>query len=151
MNKLKVIYLFLLIILVLLSILFSFTKGFVSYIDEKGNVIYVTEYLSSGSDDNIVVFGGLIFIIPFFIRIFRIKRNINLIESLIFTLFWVLELLFMIFGIELSNLYLTIIFGKNFIFLLWLLVFLILLLIILYNLILMAFISSKTNISKTGG
>jgi len=79
------------LIFIISGLFFTKSKGLVI----KGNNkdIYVTELLSSGSDDNITIeFSVILFIPVIVISLLRIKKSMNLIEYLFNNLIYLLQI-----------------------------------------------------------
>ena len=114
MKKIKlirVLYLSLLMIIVISGHSFSKSKGLVLKGYDKG--VYVTELLSSGSDDNITIeFSVILFIPVMILSLFRINKPINLFEYIFNNFASLLQIMFLFF-IEAGSIFNTIIYEQN--------------------------------------
>ena len=120
-KTIRFLHLILVISLITSSFVFSRSKGLVMRGTEKDR--YVTELLSTGSDDNVTIeFSAILFIPVIIIVLFRIKKNMNLFEYL-FTNFINLLQIFFLFCIEAGSVFNTIIYKHNKALLVWLVSF----------------------------
>jgi hypothetical protein len=102
----KTFYIILLIGIVIFGGLFKYTSGLITKSDYHDD--YVTNYKSSGSDDNIVVeISSFLFFPSLLLAVFRRKNNINFLEF-IFAITAALVQICFLYSIELGSIKKTI-------------------------------------------
>ncbi|HUH45385.1 MAG TPA: hypothetical protein VLZ44_09490 [Treponemataceae bacterium] len=75
-DKKRIVYTLFLLISVSMGLAFSSTQGLVAS-GEGDELTFVTDYLSSGSDDNVVIeISWLLFLVPLLIGVFRIRKRV---------------------------------------------------------------------------
>jgi len=107
----RLIYMTIIILIIISGYAFSKSKGLVTKGELKDT--YVTEQLTTGSDDNIVIeFSILLFLPMIIISIFRITKSINLFEYLSANLISLLQL-FLLFCNETGSILNTLVYNYN--------------------------------------
>ena len=121
MKKMKIVYVITIILIITSGHIFSKSKGLVLKGQDK--YIYVTELLSTGSDDNVVIeFSTLLFLPIFIISLIRIVKHINFIEYFIANL-TSLSQITLLFFIEAGSILNTMINDLNIALWLWIMFF----------------------------
>ncbi len=118
-------YVVLLLIFLALSVSFSLTHGFIYSSASDGSFVHARDTYSSSANDDLVIEGGLIwFSVPLLLKILRWKKEIEVIDMVVFGLAWVAQLL-SLSALD-SSIGLTIRHDRNVILLLWLVNFFVL-------------------------
>ena len=112
-------YIFLSASIAVLSFLFSYTPG-LRVAEGNQGPIFVNEYKSSGSGDNVcIIIGCILFSIPILIKMLRITSKINKFELLFLLSMFIIQT-FSLLLIELGSIKETITIGSNYFLALWL-------------------------------
>lgn len=96
----RLIILILTVFLIISSICFSQTKGFITDISTEYFLDYCNEYQDSLANDNIIIeIGKIAFLIIFILQLVLIKKRISLVEIIIYLLICVFQT-FLIFEVQ---------------------------------------------------
>jgi len=93
---------------------FTCTKGFIyGYSSAHGAPLYASTLLSSGSDDQIALLeGAIVFVVPFFVGLFRITKRVGKIDAWLLLIVSVVALYMFQFGVEAGSVRLTVEYGN---------------------------------------
>ena len=124
MKLMRILHISLLFIFITSSFFFSKSNGFVLKGNEKG--IYVSELLSSGSNDNTIIeFSAVLFVPLILLSLFRIKKAMVLFEYISNIIIFLLQIS-LLFLIEAGSIINTVIHEHNKALSLWIMSFFIL-------------------------
>lgn len=114
----RLLYVLFLILTVSMSIAFRTTSGLVTGLVDS-QMIYVIDYLSSGSDDNVIIEASfLLYIIPIVITLLRISKPFVIWEYFVSVFAFIFQFIFL-FSLELGSITKTILLDHNYILLFW--------------------------------
>jgi hypothetical protein len=115
MKNFRIIEILLLLILLIAADCFSRSNGLVT----EGGGVYVTEFLSSGSDDNIVIEFSRILLIPMAaVSLIRIRKRMNLFEYILYNMILLTQAIFL-FAIEAGSIISTVFIDHNIPLMIW--------------------------------
>jgi len=118
---LKTIYILTVLVIIISGCFFSRSKGLVLKGNDNG--IYVTELLSSGSDDNVIIeFSVILFVPVIILLLFRITKSLGLIVYIIANIVSMVQIL-LLFFIEAGSIINTIIYDYNLALCMWIIFF----------------------------
>ena len=111
MKILRIFHISLIILIIISGYIFSKSNGLVFKGDNKD--IYITEQLSTGSDDNIAIEFSVILFIPLLIvSLFKIKKSMSLLEYLFNDLICFSQIFYLL-CIETGSIINTMVFNHN--------------------------------------
>ena len=121
-RLIRILHIVFVILIIISGFAFGRTNGLVLK-GEDSEDIYVTDLLTSGSDDNITIeISSRLFIPVLLISLFRIFRNMKPVEYLFNNLISMLQIFFLL-AIEAGSLFKTIIYDHNIPLLIWIIAF----------------------------